>query len=169
MLWPKASRSKRTGRRAPVAVISGRPGSWSGERRRCRGGSGGCTGLLVADDEVGAGVQRRESQGCTGAHTGKCGSPRSCRCGPRAAFSYCRPPPRGPRPRPRLARTGQAPASPGDPPPGGAAPQCRGVRKLLAHAGALLARRVPAHDGHAVRTQDSTRRRRRRWRSHRPA
>lgn len=50
----------------------------------------------------------------------------------------------------------------------GPPPREPGARKRLAHAGSLLARRVPAHDGHAVLTQDSTRWRR--WRrSHRPA
>lgn len=145
VLWPKASRSKRTRRRASVAVISGRPGSRS--RERCGRGSGSWrrTGLLVADAEGGAGAQRGESQGCTGlraalstAAAGELPPP------PRAPpFSYRLPPPRPPPPAPASAHTGPAPASPGDPRPSQGRPpplQCPG--SSLAHTGALLARRA---------------------------
>lgn len=157
MLWPKASRSKRTRRRAPVAIISGRPGSRSGERRRCRGCSRGCAGLLVADHEGGTGVQREESQGCTGAHAAKCGCRGAAAAARAPPFRTVVPPPAAPAHAHASRARGRRRPVPvthplAGPPPSAAAPGSGSSTRP--HS---LARRVPAHDGHAVRTQDSTR------------
>lgn len=106
-LWPKASRSKRTGRRAAVAVIAGRPGSRSRERRGRGSGSGRRAGLLVADAEGGAGARRGESQGCTGLRAAlSAAAAAELPPPPRAPpFSYRRPP-AAPAPRPRLRAHG---------------------------------------------------------------